>query len=160
MRLLILLLLSISASAQPTIPISVTRPVTNGTVMLAWRLGIPSRNTVSNLTTGTAIASGPFNFYMASGLMIGSTNVFVVANVAGSSNTATGVAEPYIPKAEMRVYSYLVTVPAKTNGQTTILTSTNLSVWTRVAVVTNGPTYSFVWTNEGAGSRFFRSVSP
>ena len=117
-------------------------------------------NTVSNVTLRSQLAAGLFEYYMVWGLQPGSTNTFVVFNSSGLSNPATGVAEPYIPKSEITIYSYLVKVPTKTNGTTRILTSTNLLVWTRLFSVTNaGPTFSFVWTNEGA-ARFFRAVSP
>ena len=151
----------ISAFAQP-VPQSpyVRQSSTNGSMLLAWTYGDYHLNSISNVTTRNTIDTGFFNTYLVSGLPVGSTNVFVVVNAAGASNTATGVAQPFVLKASIKPYTYLVTVPTSTNAVTRILTSTNLKVWTTFKFVTNlGPTYQFVWTNDN-GTRFFHSVSP
>lgn len=151
----------ISAFAQPSMPRLTPRmEPTNGSVMLTWDYGIPAWNSISNVTLRSSIDTGLFNTYRVSGLPIGSTNVFVAVNSAGLSNMATGVAQPFVIKASIKPYTYLVTVPTSTNAVTRILTSTNLTVWTTFKRVTNlGPTYQFVWTNDN-GTRFFHSVSP
>lgn len=161
-QIILVTLMVASGNSQPLIPTpsNVTRPVTNGAIMLTWSYGSPWFNTLSNVTTRSSVDSGVFNTYLASGLAIGSTNVFVAANTAGLSNMATGVAQPFVLRASIKPYSYMVTVPTSTNTATRILTSTNLSVWTTFRIITNsGTSYQFVWTNDG-GARFFHSVAP
>lgn len=161
MKLILALMLAVAANAQPVLPLSVPRTApTTGSVLLTWNFGNPRWNGLANVTTATDIAFGEFDTYLVSGLPIGSTNVFVAFNDAGISNLATGIAKPFVLKAEIKAYSYLVSVPTSTNGVTRILTSTNMAVWTTLRKVTNsGPMYQFVWTNDGA-ARFFHSVSP
>lgn len=138
-------------------------PATNGAVMLVWNPGIPIFTTVSNITESRVEGAGEFNFFMVRGLEVGSTNTFIAFNEEngefGFSNTATGVAEPYVPIAKIEVFTYLITLPVAVTGVTSIVTSTNLSAWYKVEDVTNaGPTHSLIWTNDGVVSRFFRSV--
>lgn len=160
--LLILGLIVVDAVAQPMLPLPRigVRPNTNGAVMLTWTYGVPRWNSLSNITLGTSVDSGVFNTYLVSGLVVGSTNAFVAFNAAGASNVETGIAQPFVLKASIRPYTYLVTVPTSTNAATRILTSTDLKVWNTFRLITNSePTYQFVWTNDN-GTRFFHSVSP
>lgn len=149
------------AIAQPSLPIPKVRlNAPEGFVLLKWDFGNPNWNTLSNVTTRTVVDSGVFDFYMVKNLPIGVTNTFVVFNEVGLSNMATAVAVPFYDKCSIRVFTFTVTVPSLTNGVTRILTSTNSTIWSTLRTVTNlGPTYSFVWTNDGM-ARLFRSVSP
>lgn len=162
MRFLIALMLALSAIAQPVPPLPniVTPTVHGGTVLLGWNPGLPRLNSVSNVTTRSLLAAGYFHYYMVHNLQVGSTNSFVVFSSAGSTEVLTTVANAYADKCEISIHTYLIKVPAKTNGVTTILTSTNMVIWTEIDnVVNSGPTHQFVWTNDG-GQRYFRSWSP
>lgn len=139
-------------------------PRTTTGVTLRWTKGNPPETTVTNLTTGTAIYAGLADAVMFSGLVLGSTNRFQAFNYNGSmfgfTPIITTLATTQDLRCTIKVNTYLVTVPVKSNQLTSVLTSTNLQTWYQIAMVAAATNqYSFVWTNDGC-NRFFRSASP
>ena len=145
---------------NPSIPIARAAIAPSVGVTLRWDKGTPPETTVSNLTTRTSIYAGLADAVMFSGLVLGSTNRFLAFNSSGSTPVLTTLAVTQDLRCSIKVFTYLVTVPIKSNSPTSIMTSTNLVTWNQIAQVqTTNSTYSFVWTNDG-GNRFFRSTSP
>ncbi len=155
----------ILAQPSPALPVNFPRiprsdPLPLIGVTLIWDRGYPPETTVSNLTTGAAIFAGIADAVMFTGLPIGSTNRFRAFNAVGSSAVHDAVATTQtVNNASISIYSYQVIVPVNPNRATYVMTSTNLSTWNIVAfVLSTNSTYRFLWTNDGAQCRFFRSI--
>lgn len=123
-----------------------------------WDHGNPRLYNLTNLTTGQYYLGIPERSVLVQGVF-GATNRFVVANVAGMSNTLIATNSWQTWTSSIAVYSYIVTLPVKTNVQCDIWTSTNLLTWRRIATIVS-PTnsYQFLWTND-FGNRYFRSAT-
>lgn len=156
MRFLILFLISISAYAQTPNPVIRTNTPISG-VWLAWDHGNPRLYNLTNLTTGQYYLGIPESSVLVAGVY-GATNRFVVANSAGMSNTLIATNSWQTWTSSIAVYSYIVTLPVRTNVSCDIWTSTNLLTWRRIATIVS-PTnsYQFLWTND-FGNRYFRSA--
>lgn len=127
-------------------------PNTNGTVIATWDDGaIP--NTLSNLTIGAAIDAGTNHLLVVGGLLVGSTNTFIVTDALGKqSNIASGVAQVFTNKVRIVTHTFMVSwevVPGMTNTLWRNYDLQNQS-WTRIVsfIGTNG-TCSVVQTNSG-----------
>jgi len=144
----------------PRLPVVRLTTPPSGGVTLKWDKGEPPETTVTNLTTRAAIYAGVADAVMFSGLVLGSTNRFQAFNTSGFTPTLTTLATTQDLRCTIKLYTYLVTVPVKSNQLTVVMTSTNLVTWYNYAFVTQpAPFYSFQWTNDGQ-TRFFRSTSP
>ena len=118
---------------QPRItPHQLSNPAPVVGVSLRWNKGKPPETTVSNLTTGTFIYAGLADAVMFTGLALGSTNRFLAFNTSGSTPVMSAVAVTQDLRCSISVYTYLVTVPIKTNSLTAIMTSTNLITWKQI----------------------------
>ncbi len=150
----------------PRFPVlRLTAPPTGG-VTLKWDKGVPPETTVSNLTTGAAIYAGLADAVMFSGLVLGSTNRFQASNTntsgqMGLTPVLTTLATTQDLRCTITVHDYVVTVPVRSNQLTWVMTSTNLTTWYNLTLVLQtNPTFTFLWTNDGAVNRYFRSTSP
>lgn len=129
-------------------------------IFLLWDKGQSPETTISNLTTGTSIYAGLADGLLYYPLPAGSSNRFVAFNTNGLSNEASGVAAGLSRNSEIAIYSYLVTVPVKTNITNWVMTSTNLLTWRTIAlIVPTNTSHQFVWTND-FGNRWFRTAIP
>lgn len=135
------------------------RPATNGAVMLLWDAG-EAPQTVVNLSNKTATAVGLADIATISGLQVGSTNTFVVTNISGASNLATGVAQRGTNRittlGTITIYG-ADRIAGKTNW---LLTSSNLVTWTRtVNLGTNAGRSTFLVTNGVAPAAYYRTLA-
>lgn len=151
-----LVLVALTASAQPTIPTAKARTNSMSGVWLIWDHGYTKHYNLTNLTTGQFYLGIPENSALVQGLF-GATNQFVVGDTNGSSNILTATNTWQNWTSSITVHTYLVTLPIKTNVWCDIWTSTNLLTWRRIAMIV-APTnsYQFLWTND-FGNRYFRS---
>lgn len=149
----------------PRLPVARLTAPASGGVTLKWNKGEPPETIVTNLTTRTAIYAGLADAVMFAGLELGSTNRFQAFNtnadgLMGFTPVVTGLATTQDLRCTIKLYTYLVTVPVRSNQLTVVMTSTNLVTWYNYAFITQtNPTYSFQWTNDGT-TRFFRSTLP
>jgi len=135
------------------------RPATNGTVLLLWDAG-EAPQTVVNLSNKTAFEVGLADIAQVSGLRVGSTNTFVVTNIAGASNLATGTAQRGTNRitalGTITIYG-ADRVPGRTNW---LLTSSNLVTWTRtVNLGTNAGRSMFLVTNGVTPAAYYRTLA-
>jgi len=155
---------ALAQSTQPSLVVKRVGSQSANGVTLRWDKGVPPETTVSNLTTRKAIYAGLADAVMFSGLALGSTNRFQAFNtntegMTGFTPVLTTLATTQDLRCTIRLHTYLVTIPMRSNQPTSVMTSTNLQTWYQIALINStNPTYSFVWTNDGC-NRFFRSTS-
>lgn len=135
------------------------RPATNGQVMLTWTAGT-GQQTLVNLSNQTAMTVGPADLASVRGLTVDSTNTFVITNIFGASNLATGVATRGTNRISLvgsiQIYSVPLT-PGRTNW---LLTSSNLVTWwRRQNLGTNAGIFTFAVTNSGGPPQFFQTLA-
>lgn len=135
------------------------RPATNGTVLLLWDAG-EAPQTVVNLSNKTATAVGLADIATINGLQVGSTNTFVVTNISGASNLATGTAQRGTNRittlGTITIYG-ADRVPGRTNW---LLTSSNLVTWARtVNLGTNAGRSTFLVTNGVTPAAYYRTLA-
>jgi len=135
------------------------RQLTNGQVTLLWTAG-EAAQTVVNLSNQTTTAVGLADIATIRGLQVGSTNTFVVTNISGASNLATGVAQRGTNRittlGTITIYG-ADRVPGKTNW---LLTSSNLITWARnVNLGTNAGRSTFLVTNGATSAAYYQTLA-
>lgn len=163
---LAIFLFCLAATAAPPFPSFVApkaKVATNAGVWLAW---VPGRGDtfLSNVTARTWLNARSFSNATVTGLLPGSSNVFVAFNADGFSNMATGLAVtaygPTLSIAPVPINVVSWSVTTNWAGKTNVLMEqidsfTGSFVPVFRIVPTNGQVVS-VWRTNVGGSGFYR----
>jgi len=136
-------------------------PNTNGVAFATWDNGVEP-NTLSNITTGVTINAGTNHAILATGLIVGATNSFVVVDGMGQqSNVASVLVNSFTNRVRIQNYGFLVSWDVVTGKTNTLWRKQDLNspAWQKIVQFngTNG-VCSVIQTNDGLTGFFMVTI--